>query len=595
MPSRRLLLGFGAALAILVTIAGISYSTLAGSQRAETEQRHTHEVIDILERLQSQATDAETGQRGFLLTGEEEYLRPYRGAILVLYKSMERLRTLTKDDPAQAARIATLGPKLGLLLVTLEETIEIRRRNGAEAAQRMLLTDRSRRAMEEFREAINQFQDAERERLAEHDRVREASARRTILAIVFGNLASFLLLAGVFYALSRENAERRRAELEADRANAAKSEFLSRMSHELRTPLNAILGFAQLLEMDDLAPHQRENVAPILAGGHHLLELINEVLDISRIESGRLQLSQEAVPVETVLRETLDLIQPLAADTNVQLRVQYSQDRHVKADYQRLKQVLLNLLINAIKYNRHGGTVTVSYTDAGIGRLRISVSDTGLGISPEMQERLFVPFDRLGAERHGIEGTGLGLVLSRRLVETMGGTLGVDSTVGQGSTFWVDLALVEAPAGQPGREPELIVPRQERSEPAATVLYVEDNLSNFTLIERALTAHRNVRLLPAMQGQIGLDLAREHHPDLILLDLHLPDIHGAEVLGRLRAEPETREIPVIVISADATQGQIERLRAAGARDYITKPLDIVKLLKILDEVLAARPREPIAR
>jgi hypothetical protein len=156
-----------------------------------------------------------------------------------------------------------------------------------------------------------------------------------------------------------------------------------------------------------------------------------------------------------------------------------------------------------------------------------------------------VPFDRLGAERQGIEGTGLGLVLSRRLVEAMGGTLGVDSTVGQGSTFWVDLALVEAPAGQPGREHEVTVPRQERWEPAATVLYVEDNLSNFTLIERVLVAHRNVKLLPAMQGRIGLDLAREHHPDLILLDLHLPDIHGAEVLGRLRAEPETREIPVI--------------------------------------------------
>jgi CHASE3 domain sensor protein len=227
----------------------------------ETEHRLTHEVIETLERLQSQATDAETGQRGFLLTGEEEYLKPYRGAILVLYKSMERLRILTEGDPAQAARIAALGPKLGLLLVALEETIEIRRRSGAEAAKRLLLTDRSRRAMEEFTEAINQLQDAERERAAGYDRARETSERLAILAIVFGNLASFLLLAGVFYALSKENAERRRAELEADRANAAKGEFLSRMSHELRTPLNAILGFAQLLEMDDLAPHQRENVA----------------------------------------------------------------------------------------------------------------------------------------------------------------------------------------------------------------------------------------------------------------------------------------------------------------------------------------------
>ncbi len=595
MLSSRLLLGFGAALAILIVIAAISYSTLIGSQRAATQERQTQRVIETLERLQSQVTDAETGQRGFLLTGDEEYLRPYRNAILVLYKSMERLRILTKDDPAQGARVEALGPRVGLLLVALEEMIDLRRRSGFEVARRVLLTGRSRNAMDDIREAISQLEDREQDELTKNDAARLVSARRAILAIVFGNLASFLLLAGVFYALSRENAERRRAELEADRANAAKSEFLSRMSHELRTPLNAILGFAQLLEMDDLAPHQRENVAPILAGGYHLLELINEVLDISRIESGRIQLSPEAVPVETLLRETLDLIQPLAADSNVKVLGQYSQERHVKADHQRLKQVLLNLLANAVKYNRRDGTVTVSYADAGIGRLRISVTDTGPGISPEMRERLFVPFDRLGAERQGIEGTGLGLVLSRRLVEAMGGTLGVDSTVGHGSTFWVDLALVEAPAGQLGREHELTVPRQERWETAATVLYVEDNLSNFTLIERALAAHWNVKLIPAMQGRIGLDLAREHHPDLILLDLHLPDIHGAEVLGRLRAEPETREIPVIVISADATQGQIQRLRAAGARDYLTKPLDIAKLLKILDEVLATRHRETVAR
>jgi signal transduction histidine kinase/ActR/RegA family two-component response regulator len=592
MQRQRLLLGFGAALAILAAIAATSYHVLAESQRAEAEERHTHDVIATLERLLSQLVEAETAQRGFLLTADSEVLRPYRRAVLSVYKSMERLRALTAEDPVQSARMDALGPRVGALLAALEETIEVRRQNGFEGARQVLATERSRRAMDDLREAITQLQDRERQELGEKDAARQASARRAILLIVVGNLASFLLLAGVFYALHRENAERRRAELEAERANAAKSEFLSRMSHELRTPLNAILGFAQLLEMDDLTPSQQENVAPILAGGHHLLELINEVLDISRIESGRIQLSPEAISVDTLLREALDLIHPLAADYGVAARGQYSPERFVRADHQRLKQVLLNLLANGVKYNRRGGTLTVTYADAAAGRLRICVTDTGAGISREMQERLFVPFDRLGAERQGIDGTGLGLVLSRRLVEAMGGSLGVESTVGQGSTFWIDLARVEAPAAEMlAPEPNAQVPGAEQ---AMTVLYVEDNLSNLRLIERALAGRRNVKLVPAMQGRLGLDLAREHDPDVILLDLHLPDIDGSEVLGRLQADPKTRPIPVIIISADATPGQIQRLRAAGARDYMTKPLNLAKLLRALEDIVAARPREPVA-
>lgn len=593
MLSRRLLLGFGGALAILATIAAISYHVLAQSQFAEAEERHTQDAVGALERLLSQVVEAETAQRGFLLTGDNEVLRPYRRAVLSIYKSMERLRALTADDPGASLQMDAMGPRLGVLLTALEESIEIRRQKGLDGARQPLATERSRRAMDDLREAIFQLQDRERGALADNDAGRRASATRVILIIVVGNLASFLLLAGVFYALNKENAERRRAELAAERANSAKSEFLSRMSHELRTPLNAILGFAQLLEMDDLSPPQRENVEPILAGGHHLLKLINEILDISRIESDHLQLSPEAVGVDTLLRETLDLIHPLAAEYGVQARGQFSPERYVRADHQRLKQVLLNLLTNAVKYNRRGGTAAVTYADAGPGRLRISVTDTGPGISQEMRERLFVPFDRLGAERQGIEGTGLGLVLSRRLVQAMDGTLGVESTVGQGSNFWVDLPSVAAPAGQPLPVLDPSPPRLEHWEPARTVLYIEDNLSNLRLIERALSGQHKVKLMPAMQGRIGLDLARQHRPDLILLDLHLPDIHGAEVLGRLQADPSTRDIPVVVISADATPGQIRRLRAAGAHDYLTKPVDVAKLFRLLDDVFAARPREAI--
>lgn len=383
------------------------------------------------------------------------------------------------------------------------------------------------------------------------------------------------------------------ARAEADRANQAKSEFLSRMSHELRTPLNAILGFAQLLEMDSLSPEQREGVAHILKAGRHLLDLINEVLDIARIEAGRIALSPEPVRVREVLAEAFALVQPLAAEWNGSCTLvppRCDGDPFVLADRQRLKQVLLNLFANAVKYNREGGSVTATCKVVP-ERLRISVVDTGPGIAPEQIPHLFVPFNRLEADGTGVEGTGLGLALSRRLVEAMGGAIGVESTPGEGSTFWIELPLAQGAAapteakaiadGQP--------PGPETDAPAVvrTILYIEDNLSNVNLIERVLARRRGVRLLTAMQGGLGLDLAREHHPDLILLDLHLPDLPGDEVLRRLQSAAATREIPVVVISADATRGQRERLLSAGAQAYLAKPIDIRQLLEVVDAMVQA--------
>ncbi len=386
----------------------------------------------------------------------------------------------------------------------------------------------------------------------------------------------------------RVDEESRKAR-EAERANQAKSEFLSRMRHELRTPLNAILGFAQLLELDPLSAEQQESVGHILEAGRHLLELINEVLDMARIEAGRLAISLDTVSVRGLVQETLDLIRPLAAKANVQLTAEASgtSERHILADRQRIKQVLLNLLSNAVKYNRLGGTVELSCEETTEGRLRINVSDTGPGIPPEQMEQLFTPFERLGAEQAGVEGTGLGLVLSKRLVEAMGGRLGVESHVGQGSTFWVDLDLTESPVEHLEQD------RQTVTAPAAstasretrTVLYIEDNLSNLDFVQRLLARRPEIRLLPAVQGRLGLDLAREHRPDLILLDLHLADIPGDEVLRRLREDPETRQIPVVVISADALPRQIDRLIAAGARAYLTKPVDLKWLLDLLSGIL----------
>jgi signal transduction histidine kinase len=386
----------------------------------------------------------------------------------------------------------------------------------------------------------------------------------------------------------RANEALQRAKEEADHANRAKSEFLSRMSHELRTPLNAILGFGQLLELSVSDREDRESVQEILRAGKHLLGLVDEVLDIARIEAGRVSLSLEPVAVQPLIEETLSMLRPLASQRDIALYTATELGTlHARADRQRLKQVLLNLLSNAIKYNRDGGVVVVSCAESSPERVRIQVKDTGPGIAPDDQPHLFAPFHRLPSGAATIPGTGLGLAISKGLIEAMEGTIGVESTKGEGSTFWFELPLAEGVAISVDSAPAVktmdAMVADAHPQWTQTVLYIEDDVANLRLVERVMARRPRVRLLTAMQGWLGLDLATQHHPDLILLDLHLPDVHGVEILQRLKADPTTACVPVVILSADATPGQAERLRTLGAQGFLAKPLDIQHLLGLVDE------------
>ena len=396
--------------------------------------------------------------------------------------------------------------------------------------------------------------------------------------------------------LKKAEEENKKAKKLAENANIAKSEFLARMSHELRTPMNSILGFAQLLEMGEISPVHRKGVNHIIVSGNHLLNLINEVLDISRIEAGRIILSPEPVQLTNLLLEMLDVVQPLAAKRNLKTALEYSPSNRlfVLADKRRLKQVLLNLINNAVKYNREGGSILIKTELRQTEKLeppmiRISISDTGLGINQEDIHKLFVPFERIGADTTETEGTGLGLAVVNKLMAAMGGEVGVYSIPAQGSTFWIELPQTTLQQEQNNAVKDLLTIENRANATTGTILYVEDNIQNAELLKEIINSYRPaINLIIARYGKQAVEIATQSKADLILLDLDLPDLHGSQVLELLKAEEKTKAIPVVVISADAMQETIEKLMQAGTKNYLTKPLDIIAFLKVVDAWMGKR-------
>jgi PAS domain S-box-containing protein len=419
----------------------------------------------------------------------------------------------------------------------------------------------------------------------------------TALRDDYGKIIGYLLI-------GTDNSVRKQVELAlnkamavAEKANLAKSDFLSSMSHELRTPLSAILGFAQLMESSTPAPtvSQRRSIDQILQAGWYLLELINEILDLALIESGKMSLSLEPISLAEVMQECQAMIEPQAQKRGISVAFpEFGILYFVKADRTRVKQVFINLLSNAIKYNRAGGTVIVDHVTTAAGRIRICVRDSGEGLSADQLTQLFQPFNRLGQEASGEEGTGIGLVTTKRLIELMGGSIGAESTVGTGSVFWIELNLTTE-GQRTGAGPvaaSVAHTRVESDAPPRTLLYVEDNPANLMLVEDLIARRSDIRLLSARDGTRGVEIARACRPDVILMDINLPGISGIRALRILSEDPTTAHIPVVALSANAIPRDIEKGLDAGFFRYLTKPIKVNEFMETLDAALEAAQARP---
>jgi signal transduction histidine kinase/CheY-like chemotaxis protein len=630
-----------APLIALIAVSSASL-TLQYNERQERSVAMTASALTTsAQQVLADAVNAETGVRGYAATGDALFLQPYSVSVTRFAKDQAALRAAAiAEGDSRAARTAaatataamadlaklrsaiSAGASVTALRPSLEHgktTMDRLRGQIAALAEGPTAINLARRAditrMESIIDWVNiaglalgvlagligvalfgsgisrrvTVAAANADRLGEGQPLEPAPPAGDEL----GRLADSLGRAEKL--LVRRNSELVTARDDAVMANQAKNAFLSSTSHELRTPLNAVLGFAQLLQLSDLSHEDEDGVERILAAGHHLLALINELIDIARIESGEFSLSVEPVAVQPVVDETCQLMAPLAADRSITIsQPSPPPGLAVEADRQRLRQILVNLMSNAIKYNRAGGTVTITCQATGPDQATLTVADSGPGIAAADLDRIFHPFERLGAEQTAIEGTGIGLPLARAFAEAMRGSLSAASVPGEWTTFTISLPRSPDLAQAPAAGERVPVPRIAPDDcvwESIYVLYIEDNPANIEVVTRFLRTRPSMRLQSVTSGQAGLESATQEIPDLILLDLHLPGLHGDEVLRRLRANPATAGIPVAILSAEASPTIIRNLRARGVIAYLTKPLDLTELGRLLDSVAAGHDRD----
>ncbi|MCW2541443.1 MAG: hypothetical protein JWN95_3168 [Frankiales bacterium] len=622
---------------IVVTSAGIALQSQERSVRSEA--RAASKLSASANAVLSDATDAETGVRGYFATGDAMFLTPYTRAVerQTTRDAALRAASVSPSEQDQTAVILATSAEEFTRLADLRDAIAA----GASSTERSASVRAGKVVMDRLRSRVatlaSDRTNVVTRKSAEIDRLERNIMVVEVSGLLFGVLAGLAGVALFGSGVSRRvrfaagNASRlgegaallptapsndelgrlgqslfqaealltsrlqqvSSARDQAVLATQAKNTFMSRTSHELRTPLNAILGFAQLLTLSDLSQDDRDSAELILNAGQHLLTLINELIDTARVEAGDLRLSMEPVITADLVEEVANLLRPLAAVREITIELdQLDRTLAVVADKQRLRQVLMNLTSNAIKYNRVGGMITIGCVPIDEDEVAVRITDTGPGLTANEIERVFIPFERLQAEQHGIEGTGIGLPLALALTEAMRGVLQVNSVPGRGSTFSVRLQRTETPQASHGEKADAVMEATRavgvQDLASATVLSIEDNAANALLLTRFFQTWQGVSLQSATSGTAGIESALRHRPDVILLDLHLPDLSGEEVFARLQAESVTASVPVIVLSADATPGTIRRLLARGVSAYLTKPVD----LRELHELIAVRIHLP---
>jgi len=612
-----LVLGFAAALLLMLFAGAQMYRSLQEYRGTLRRVEHSHQVLRTLNVVVSTMREIESSQRAYVISNEEIFLAEYKLNKGEIRLSLARIGQLTSENPRQQARCTALSQLAEDRLLLLEKLIAVYHSDGFESARDLIRNGVSRLSMETMLKQSNEIEDEERNLLKQRSEQAEHNANQAVnvgvLLVAFAMTGLFLLwwrvkrearkrqaaeealneseqMKEIFDLLQEKNVELESAKAVAEKANLAKSEFLSSMSHELRSPLNAILGFAQLMESDSPPPTtvQKESIAQILQAGWHLLTLINEILDLAKVESRQTPLSNEPVSMAEVMLECQGMVEPQSQQRGIRMTFpNFDTPCFVMADRTRVKQVLINLLSNAIKYNIKQGMVEVKCTESTPGRILVSVRDTGTGLRPEQLEQLFQAFNRLGQEGGAEEGTGIGLVVAKRLIELMGGDIGVDSTVGVGSVFWFELISVDEPrlSIEENDSAELVLPHVHRDAQRHTLLYVEDNPANLKLVEQIIARHSDILLLTALNGNSGIDIARSDQPDVILMDINLPGISGFEAMKILRANRVTAHIPVIALSANAMPLDIERGLKEGFFAYLTKPIKVNEFMDALNIAL----------